>query len=77
MREDVVHGNGLDRRRPADFAHRLNLHTQIIRLLLTMIPDQRAVYLREDPSEYHAEPPNIPHSGISEAFNPLEEVPFS
>jgi four helix bundle protein len=57
--------------------HRLSLHTQIIRLLLTMIPDQRAVYLREDPSEYHAEPPNIPHSGTSEAFNPLEEVPFS
>ena len=57
--------------------HRLSLHTQIIRLLLTMIPDQRAVYLREDPSEYHVEPPSIPHSGTSEAFNAHEEVPFS
>jgi four helix bundle protein len=56
--------------------HRLSLHTQIIRLLLTMIPDQRAVYLREESAEYHAEPPSIPHSGTSEAFNPLEEVPF-
>jgi four helix bundle protein len=60
-------------------AHRLNLHTQIIRLLLTMIPDQRAVYLHEEPAEYHAEPPNIPQSEASEAVNPHphEEVPFS
>jgi four helix bundle protein len=34
--------------------HRINLITQITRLLLTMIPDQRAVYLKESPEIYVA-----------------------
>jgi four helix bundle protein len=58
-------------------AHRLNVHTQIIRLLLTMIPDQRAVYLREDPSEYRSELPMIPLSEASDELKPSEEGPFS
>ncbi len=32
--------------------HRLDLITRIIRLLLTMIPDQRGCVLKEDPSTY-------------------------
>ena len=36
--------------------HRLNLFTHIIRLLLTMIPQQRARTLREPGTSYHAEP---------------------
>lgn len=51
-------------------AHRLDLHTQIIRLLLTMIPDQRSVYLAEAPPGYHCEPAE---SGV--AFDPSAEVP--
>lgn len=35
--------------------HRIRLLTQIIRLLLTMIPDQRAVTLREDSLSYRTE----------------------
>ena len=33
-------------------AHRLNLLTQIARLLLVMIPDQRGQYLREELAGY-------------------------
>jgi four helix bundle protein len=33
-------------------AHRLNLLTQIARLLLVMIPDQRGQYMREDIANY-------------------------
>ena len=33
--------------------HRLTLHTQIVRLLLTMVPEQRGSLLREDSSPYH------------------------
>ena len=36
--------------------HRLDLLSQIIRLLLVMIPDQRGRMLREHPSLYDAEP---------------------
>jgi four helix bundle protein len=55
--------------------HRLRLLTQIIRLVLTMIPGQRATTLREDPLPYRvsgegsnapehatsADPANLPH----------------
>ena len=34
--------------------HRMRLLTQIIRLLLTMVPDQRGQMLREDPPPYDA-----------------------
>jgi four helix bundle protein len=33
--------------------HRLSLHTQIIRLLLTMVPEQRGSMLREDSPPYY------------------------
>ena len=33
--------------------HRMRLAVQIIRLLLTMVPDQRDVYLKEDTAPYH------------------------
>ncbi len=34
--------------------HRLDLHTQIIKLLLTMIPQQRAYTLKEEVEDYNA-----------------------
>ena len=34
--------------------HRIHLLTEVIRLLLTMLPDQRGVQLKEDPIEYSA-----------------------
>ncbi|HSO74538.1 MAG TPA: four helix bundle protein [Blastocatellia bacterium] len=36
-------------------AHRLNLLTQIARLLLVMIPDQRGQYMREESADYTAQ----------------------
>ncbi len=39
--------------------HRINLITQIIRLLLTIIPDQRHVYLKEDSVTYAAIDPDL------------------
>ncbi len=36
-------------------SHRLDLLTQIIRLLLVMIPDQRGRRLREQPAQYEVE----------------------
>src|ERR1044072_7384961 len=38
-------------------AHRIGMLTEVIKLLLTMIPDQRGGVLREDTLGYHAEPP--------------------
>ena len=52
-------------------AHRLSLHTQIVRLLLTMIPDQRSVYLAEEAAEYYAGP-----AEAGAPFDPLEAVPL-
>ena len=40
-------------------AHRVNLLTQIIRLLLTMIPDQRRATLKEDSATYTTVPLNL------------------
>jgi four helix bundle protein len=40
-------------------AHRVNLLTQIIRLLLTMIPDQRRVTLKEESAVYAATPVDL------------------
>jgi len=39
-------------------AHRVNLITQITRLLLTYIPDQRHVTLKEEPAVYDVVPPD-------------------
>ena len=36
--------------------HRLQLTTQVLRLLLTMIPQQRGRILREEPQKYRANP---------------------
>src|ERR1051325_4687659 len=38
-------------------AHRIGLLAEVIKLLLTMIPNQRGGVLKEDPLGYHAEPP--------------------
>lgn len=43
-------------------AHRIELLSEMIRLLLTMIPEQRGVYLKED---------SPPYLTRSEALNPL------
>jgi four helix bundle protein len=40
-------------------AHRVNLITQITRLLLTYIPDQRHVTLKEEPAVYDVVPPDL------------------
>jgi hypothetical protein len=42
--------------------HRLELLTEVIRLLLTMIPEQRSVMVREDQADYitAASPPTAP-----------------
>jgi four helix bundle protein len=40
-------------------AHRVNLITQITRLLLTYIPDQRHVTLKEEPAVYDGVPPDL------------------
>ena len=45
--------------------HRLRLTTQIIRLLLTMVPEQRGGLLREDRSEYA--PDAQPYAGVDRA----------
>jgi len=39
--------------------HRLRLLTQIIRLLLTMVPEQRGRALHEDSPEYQTAPPDL------------------
>lgn len=52
---------------PAVTAHRLSLLTHIIRLLLTMVPEQRQGTLREVPQAYNME-----------STDPLvQHVPFS
>lgn len=53
-------------------AHRLSLQTQITRLLLTMIPDQRGYALGEDPVPY-----GTPSGNVSPDLNELlNEVPL-
>jgi four helix bundle protein len=37
-------------------AHRLQLLTQVIRLLLTMIPNERALVLKDEPADYQFAP---------------------
>jgi four helix bundle protein len=53
--------------------HRLRLLTEMIRLLLTMVPHNRELTLREDPVEYTVE--ISPDAGCSAALL-LEAVPF-
>ncbi len=42
-------------------AHRIGLSTQIIRLLLTMVPDQRNVTFHEEAPDYHITPAQADH----------------
>ncbi len=51
-------GTGTTKPRGLDetvIAHRLDLQAQIIRLLLTMLPDQRHRNLKEEPIVYEAD----------------------
>jgi four helix bundle protein len=60
-------------------AHRLQLLTQILRLLLTMVPDQRGRILREDRVEYQVDSNNAhPEAMMSEADlnDLLQNVPL-
>ncbi len=51
---------------PEVVSHRLQLFSEIIRLLLTMIPDQRGASLREPGPVYEIDP-----------FDLLNDVPLS
>lgn len=53
--------------------HRMNLLTEIIRLLLTMVPQQRGYSLREDQVSYKTELGTSTEENIEEL---LEAVPF-
>ncbi len=50
--------------------HRLELLTQIIRLILTMVPQQRGRTLRETSAPYHITPANEDTTDV------LENIPF-
>lgn len=39
--------------------HRMKIVTQVVRLLLTMVPDQRSVYLQEEIVPYKCSPENV------------------
>ena len=58
--------------------HRIHLLTQIIRLLLTMIPDQRTVMLREEASGYHTdvEPADLQPIDREELAKLLQNAPL-
>jgi four helix bundle protein len=60
--------------------HRIGLLTEIIRLLLKTVPDQRGTVLKEESPVYHCEPANgIPSELTSPAGKPdlFENVPTS
>jgi four helix bundle protein len=59
-------------------AHRIALTTQIVRLLLTMVPDQRSVSLREEAPEYQvlAQPEDWQAINPTELDSLLQEVPL-
>ena len=58
--------------------HRISLETQIIRLLLTMVPDQRTVSLREDSPTYRVQMQAMDSEPLNrqELETLLENVPF-
>jgi four helix bundle protein len=56
-------------------AHRIGLTTQIIRLLLTMVPDQRTASLQEDAIPYVCSPESKNNSG-DDLASLLKEVPL-
>jgi four helix bundle protein len=51
--------------------HRIALITQIIRLLLAMVPDQRGLVLHEDVPPYQAGSNNLAPGNLSEPVEPL------
>ncbi len=54
--------------------HRIKLLSEVIRLLLTMVPQQRGRNLREDQSQYHT---NIPESTPPTTLsNLLQDIPM-
>lgn len=55
--------------------HRLSLLTQIIRLLLTMIPNERALALREEAEPYHLPGDIVPTADVPFA-NPQSSAPL-
>jgi four helix bundle protein len=59
-------------------SHRMNLLTQIIRLLLTMVPDQRGDFLREESPVYQSRTP-MPETEVETNILPalLLNVPLS
>ncbi len=57
--------------------HRMQLLTQIIRLLLVMIPNQRGGTLREDEVEYHVEHAQHEDATLPDLATLLESIPLS
>jgi four helix bundle protein len=57
-------------------AHRIGLLAEVIKLLLTMIPNQRGGVLKEDPLGYHAEPPTQTLDQSIDAEDLLNVVPL-
>ena len=55
-------------------AHRVSLLTEIIKLLITMVPNQRGQTLHEDPIVYKIAPTS---ALLAEADNVLENIPMS
>ena len=59
--------------------HRLNLLTQVIRLLLTMVPQQRGRTLRDDITKYNhnsSDPGGAWHLDSDELVDLLQNVPY-
>ena len=56
--------------------HRISLLTEIIRLLLKMIPDQRGGILREEGAEYHCGPADFDGGDMLPREILMEKVPM-
>jgi four helix bundle protein len=57
-------------------AHRIGLLAEVIKLLLTMIPNQRGGVLKEDPLGYHVETPAQTSDHVVPAKQYLDLVPL-
>jgi four helix bundle protein len=58
-------------------SHRMDFLTQVIRLLLTLIPTQRAQFLAESAAAYSVEPSDLETFNPQELTQLLEQTPFS
>jgi four helix bundle protein len=56
--------------------HRLNLLAEIIRLLLTMVPEQRGALLKEEPVPYRVESQPVEWSDESRFEDLLKDIPI-